>query len=83
MVPLKQDDSENAHEHGRRQIEYDADRDAGRRERDQRHYRLQLSVVRRDDLSARRGPADRASCLKAPIDADRVVVACHGEWLAR
>jgi len=44
MVPLKQDDSENAHEHGRHQIEYDADRAAGGREHDQRNYRLQLSV---------------------------------------
>jgi len=44
MVPLKQDDSENAHEHGRRQTEYDADRAARRRERDQRNYRLQLPV---------------------------------------
>lgn len=53
MVPLKQDDSENAHEHGRRQIEYDADRAARRRERDQRAYGIQLSVTRRDDLLTR------------------------------
>ncbi|MBN8971160.1 MAG: hypothetical protein J0H51_03975 [Rhizobiales bacterium] len=66
MVPLKQDDSENAHEHGRRQIEYDADCTAGCRKRDQWDYRLQLSVIRRDDLSARRCPADRVSRVNAP-----------------
>ena len=53
MVPLKQDDSENAHEHGRRQIEYDADRAADCRERDQWIDRLQLSLVARNGPSAR------------------------------
>ena len=63
MVPEKQDDSENAHEHGRRQTEYDADRIAGCRERDQWNYRLRLFVMH---SMARTG--DRPLC-PAGVDA--------------
>ena len=73
MVPLKQDDSENAHEHGRHQIEYDADRAAGGREHDQRNYRLQLSVVAGD------GPPARVAArrIRGRIRAACVVPTCY------